>query len=76
MKDFVHPSLLVEQDRMHSYHAGVAYWLPVLLMNWTGNSLVPRGDRRPVLIIRTSQELRKARSPRIITMMITPHDHR
>jgi hypothetical protein len=39
MKDFVHLSLLVEQDRMHSYHAGAAYWLPVLLMNWTGISL-------------------------------------
>jgi len=40
MKDFVHLSLLQEQDRMHSYHTGVAYRLPVLLMNWIGNSLV------------------------------------
>jgi len=43
MRDFVRSSLLEEQNRMHSYHAGVAYRLPVLLMNWTGNSL--RSDR-------------------------------
>jgi hypothetical protein len=40
MKEFVRSSLLQEQDRMHTYDTGAAYRLPVLLMNWTGNSLV------------------------------------
>ncbi len=36
---FVRSSELEEQDRLRSYHTSVAYPVPVLLMNRTGDSL-------------------------------------